>query len=257
MMDRFGFTDDDASASAISRTVIEPEPSSSAPLLMESRRAPWSAWRLSVMVRTRVCCAAVSVAGRGLSAPCTRATMLNARMESWSTGLLLNPMWSLWAPIATYSLRSTGSLPRSTAITLRPGACAWCSTSVPSSGRPAVPGATPSAAAPNIWVATRGVTNTVGGPAGGVPAAVSAVRRETKRCTLGVSRSSDTMTTAAARPYREVAAKARIGGTVDGTVSTTIFPAAASPEIHLAESAADPPWTTGVPSSAMRSSRWV
>jgi hypothetical protein len=41
------------------------------------------------------------------------------RIESWSTGRAVMPMWSLWAPIATYSPLSFGSLPGMMPTTLR------------------------------------------------------------------------------------------------------------------------------------------
>ena len=82
--ERFGCCFADANASAISRTPIEPEPSSSAPLLIESSRAGWSARRLSVIAR--IFATSSAVAGRfGLSAPCGLTTVLNTRIESWST----------------------------------------------------------------------------------------------------------------------------------------------------------------------------
>ena len=63
-------------------TLTLPLPSSSAPLAMESRRAPCSAWRLSVMALMRATCSGVGFCTGGLSAPCGRVIMLNARMES-------------------------------------------------------------------------------------------------------------------------------------------------------------------------------
>jgi hypothetical protein len=70
-----------ANDSAISSTPIEPEASSSAPLLIESSRAPCAARRLSIIARMRAVSSAV--AGRfGLSAPCGLTTVLNTRIES-------------------------------------------------------------------------------------------------------------------------------------------------------------------------------
>jgi hypothetical protein len=71
-------------ASAISRMATVPEPSSSAPLRMESRRG-----RLTFLKESRCAIFAHSSAVGvrcGESAPIGRMTRLNARSESWSTG---------------------------------------------------------------------------------------------------------------------------------------------------------------------------
>ena len=59
-----------ANASAISSTLTVPEPSSSAPLKMESCRAGCTLRMLSSKAVKRACWASVSLPGAGLSAPC-------------------------------------------------------------------------------------------------------------------------------------------------------------------------------------------
>jgi hypothetical protein len=88
-MERAG-RDARADASAMASSPTEPEPSSSAPLLIESGRAGRRRRRLSSAARTRgqsvpPGCRAWS------SSPCGRTTALNARSESWSTGVGRTP----------------------------------------------------------------------------------------------------------------------------------------------------------------------
>ena len=117
-VERFGLTGILAIASAISSTPIEPEPSSSAPLLIESTRATGCARRMLSMFTRKVC--STSTVGCAMLFAIIQRTRwsLKALSESLSTGGA-KPTWSLCAPIATYWLRSTGSLPGSTATTLR------------------------------------------------------------------------------------------------------------------------------------------
>ncbi len=122
-IDRFGFTRSVAMRCAISSTETVPEPSSSAPLSIESARSvPGCAARQAASrLSTRACCSGVACFPPS-SAPSGRTTWFQMRIESWSTGGRVRPMWSLCAPMATYSPRSLGSRPRTIATTFRAGA---------------------------------------------------------------------------------------------------------------------------------------
>ena len=90
-MERLGRSGDLASASAISSTLTEPLPSSSAPLKTESGLGPRIFRRLSSMRAIVAVCSAVGVPGE-FSAPRGRMTVFQARSESWSPGDGARPM---------------------------------------------------------------------------------------------------------------------------------------------------------------------
>mgnify|MGYP003693673927 CR=1 FL=1 len=95
MIERLGLVLLSANAWAMDSTVIEPDPSSSAPLYTESTRpAGWVFRTLSIRVLIRVACSAEGIPG-SFSAPMGRMTLLKAQIESASTGSSVVPMWSL------------------------------------------------------------------------------------------------------------------------------------------------------------------
>ena len=128
-----------------------PEPSSSAPLKIESRRGGRIARARAMRESIARCCTTV---GRqtGSFAPCRRVTVFTARRESWSTPTAAVPTWSLCAPTSTYSAARAGSEPGSTAITLRAGAADACQPydHCAESDLPPAPTASPSTARPKI-----------------------------------------------------------------------------------------------------------
>ena len=79
--ERFGFCFAAAMASAISSTVMDPDPSSSAPLKIESVRAGCAARSAAISLLICTHCSADGF-GLGLSAPCGAAVCISTLMES-------------------------------------------------------------------------------------------------------------------------------------------------------------------------------
>ncbi|MDZ7632510.1 MAG: hypothetical protein U5K74_14470 [Gemmatimonadaceae bacterium] len=88
MIERFGFST--ANCSAISSSTTVPDPSSSAPLKIESRRGGRTRRAAAINESIVRCCAAVGMQA-GSFAPCGRVTVFTARSESWSTATGLVP----------------------------------------------------------------------------------------------------------------------------------------------------------------------
>ena len=88
MIERAGFSV--ANFSAISSITTVPEPSSSAPFMIESRRGG-RMLRARAISESMTCCWSGVGRHTGSLLPCRRVTVFTARSESWSTAVVFDP----------------------------------------------------------------------------------------------------------------------------------------------------------------------
>ncbi len=148
------------------------------------------------------------------------------RIESFATGAAVSPMWSLWAPIATYSPRSAGSLPRTMPITLRAGVATGSEVKRTSIAAwvPAAPGARPAIGDPSRRAAAASETMKTGVSSPPAPSTICVRGRDRKRERAPMY-SSATETTSAEGPEtsgRPRSSVRRFGAPV--VLSTTSLP---------------------------------
>ena len=231
--------------SAISSRAIEPEPSSSAPFTIESSRAGRSFRMLSTHRADRAACSALGSPGASL-APRGRITLLYARSESWSTAGTM-PIASLCAPSATYSPRSAGSEPSSTATTLLAPQVALLEGHVALDGRARVAGTERSSGLPKSFgtlaegrISMRGWV-TPGGTAISSLTTIRGVRKTCSKVAITVSTPVTAIPeTRPSRPCRVQVRRAEIVAARPAVVDTRPCPCSASRGGKAAESDGPP-----------------